>query len=65
MKIEDLSPELQEKAFACKTPEALISLAKEEGYELSEDEYASIAGGLDWSCDNQACSVYDPEPRSR
>ena len=52
MKIEDLSPELQEKAFACKTPEALISLAKEEGYELSEDELESIAGGLDWSCDN-------------
>ena len=48
MKPEDMSPELQEKMKACTTPEETLALAKEEGYELSEDELAAITGG-DWS----------------
>ena len=49
MNIEDLSPELKEKILACKTPEDLLVLAKEEGYELSDEELQSIAGGgTDW-----------------
>ncbi len=51
MKFEDLTPEQQEKAKACKTPEDMLALAKEEGYELSEEELNSIAGGEDfWDC---------------
>ena len=49
MDFKDLSPELREKAMACKTPEELLALAKKEGYKLSEEELASVAGG--WSCD--------------
>lgn len=47
MEFEDLTPEQQEKAKACKTPEEILALAKEEGYELSDEELdsASIAGG--------------------
>lgn len=44
----DISPELREKAKACKTPDELLELAKKEGYKLSEEELAAIAGGGDW-----------------
>ena len=46
MKFEDLTPEQQEKAKACKTPEDVIALAKEIGYDLSEDELAALSGGV-------------------
>jgi len=36
MNFEDLTPELQAKVKACKTPEEIFALAKEEGYELSD-----------------------------
>ena len=45
MKFEDLTPEQQEKAKACKTPEDVMALAKEIGYDLSEDELAALSGG--------------------
>ena len=32
---KDLSPELREKAKACKTPDEMLALAKQEGYKLS------------------------------
>ena len=48
MKFEDLSPEMQEKARACKTPEDIIALAAAEGYELSEEELDGITGGVCW-----------------
>ena len=49
MKIDDmnLSPELREKAMACKTPEEMLPLAKAEGYKLSEEELAAVSGGRD------------------
>lgn len=46
----NLSPELREKAKACKTPEEMLALAKHEGYKLSEDELAAVSGGWD-SCE--------------
>lgn len=45
MKFDDLTPEQKEKARFCKTPEEVLALAKEEGYELSDDELASVSGG--------------------
>lgn len=45
MKFEDLTPELKEKALACKTTEDLLALAKDEGYELSEQELEDVSGG--------------------
>ena len=48
MRFEDLTPEQQEKAKACKTPEDVLALAKEEGYELSDEELQAISGGEGW-----------------
>ena len=45
----DLSPELREKARACKTPDEMLALAKAEGYKLSEEELAAVSGGGGWS----------------
>jgi len=45
-----LTPELREKAKTCKTPEEMIKLAKEEGYELTDEDLDGITGG--WSCDS-------------
>jgi len=53
----DLSPELREKAMACKTPEEMLALAKAEGYKLSEEELAAVSGGGGWSNDDQ----YSPQ----
>ena len=53
MDYENVSEELREKARACKTPEEILALAKEEGYKLSDEEVRGIAGGGVWStCDS-------------
>ena len=39
-----------EKARACKTPEDIIALAKEVGYDLNDDELEAIAGGVEVWC---------------
>ena len=49
MRFEELTPEQQEKAKACKTPEDVLALAKAEGYELSDKELDDISGGLRWT----------------
>ena len=55
MDFESLSPDLQSKVRACKTPEEILALAKEEGYELSDEALEAVAGGGDWTdCDNYA-----------
>ena len=46
MSFEELSPELQAKARACKTKEELMALAESVGAHLSDDELKSIAGGI-------------------
>lgn len=46
MFFEDLTPELQEKARACKSREELAELAKAVGVELSDDELEAVAGGV-------------------
>ena len=62
MKIDDmdLSPELREKAKACKTPDEMLALAKAEGYKLSEEELAAVSGGGTWSCSDLDDSTYKP-----
>ena len=56
MDFNDISPELREKAKACKTPEEMLELAKQEGYKLSEEELEAISGGGTWS--DQSCDTY-------
>ncbi|MBQ9043627.1 MAG: hypothetical protein IJ111_12540 [Eggerthellaceae bacterium] len=52
MGFDDLTEEQKAKARACKTPEDLVSLAKEEGVELTDDQLEEVAGGA-W--DTPAC----------
>lgn len=55
MEFNDLSPEMRAKALACETPEALLKLAEEGGYELSDEEIEAISGGSGWSCSSNRC----------
>lgn len=59
MDFRDLTPEQQKKACACETPEELLALAQEEGYELSQEELDAVAGGvhLAW-CNDLSCIVW-------
>ena len=52
----DISPELREKAKTCTSPEELLELARKEGYKLSDEEMAAVAGGRDiWS----SCHIHN------
>ena len=42
---KDLTPEQIEKVSTCKTPEDILALAKEEGYELTDEELSQVVGG--------------------
>ena len=52
--IKDLSPELQEKARACKTKDELLELAADEDMEIPEDALEMVAGG---KCGGHECNV--------
>ena len=57
MEFSDLTPEQKERAKACETPEDMLALAQEEGYELSDEEMQNVSGGVNWgSCDNYVCA---------
>ena len=60
MNFEDLSSEMKEKVKECKTPEEVLALAQESGYELSDEELASISGGWgDPNCtEHNECADY-------
>lgn len=47
MDFEAMNEEMKAKAKACTSPEELLALAREEGYELSDEDLEGIAGG--WS----------------
>lgn len=67
MDFMDLTPELREKAKACKSAEELVQLAKEEGLELSDDDLNAISGGKSWKCMCEGidhCPAYDPDSAS-
>ena len=56
MDFEDLKNfELQEKLKAAKTPEELLALAKEEGYELSSEQLDGVSGGWCVDCPEDGC----------
>ena len=56
MEFNDLSKEQQEKAMACKTPEEILALAKDEGYELSDEELEAVSGGW-YFCSDKICNI--------
>ena len=45
MDIKDVPEDIRKRAEACKTPEELLELAKEEGYELSDEDLEAVSGG--------------------
>ena len=52
--LSTLTDEQKKRVEAAKTPEELLALAKEAGYELSPEQLESVAGGggSDW------CSIF-------
>ena len=49
MNFEELkNPEFQEQLKACNSPEELIALVRESGFELSDEALDSIAGEREW-----------------
>ena len=64
MDFESIPNELREKAKAAKSPEAILALAKQGGYELSTEELEAISGGASWSC-TADCSDHTPCPSNR
>lgn len=64
---EELTPEQQEKARACKTSEDVLALVKEEGLGLSDEELEAVSGG-DWDCWTVCfgrCGRYNDCPHDR
>ena len=51
MNYADIPDSLKERAQACKSPEELLALAKEEGYELSDADLEVVSGGDTWDPD--------------
>lgn len=67
MNFENLTDEQKNKVCACKTPEEVLELTKEEGYELSDDELAAISGGESWAAGQEDhlcphCGSHDTTP---
>ena len=50
-------PEFQAKLQAVQTPEELLALIKEEGFEIPDEALESIAGGVDdeWGAGTETC----------
>lgn len=44
----DKLTEEQKAKIAGKTPKEILEMAKEDGYELSEEEMEGISGGVNW-----------------
>ena len=57
MDFEKLTDEQKAKAQACETPEEVLALAREEGYELSDEQLEAVSGG--WDCDSFELSLPD------
>ena len=61
MDFNDLTEEQKRKARAVSTPEEMLALAREEGYELSDNELEAVSGGGAWSsgCSGDSCPSHD------
>ena len=46
MEFKDMSPELKEKVRGCETPEEILSVAKEECYELTDEQLQALSSGM-------------------
>lgn len=57
----NLTDETMAKLKGCETPEELIALAQEEGYELSDEQLDQVSGGEWYShCDTYVtCTAHN------
>ena len=61
-----LTDEQKRKVEAAKTPEELLAIAKEGGYELTMEEINQISGGAAGCpfCMHENCPQHEPGPSS-
>ena len=52
--LSKLTDEQKKKVEAAQSPEELLAIAKEAGYELSPDQLEAVSGGNIW------CGIYHP-----
>lgn len=45
-----LTDEQKKRVESAQSPEELLAIAKEAGYELSAEQLDAVAGGDDWRC---------------
>ena len=57
MSFENVPDSIKARAEACKSPEELLALAKEEGYELSEEDLDAVSGGSSWYENDDGCKL--------
>lgn len=50
---DSLSEGVKAKLLGCETPEEVLALAQEEGYELTDEQLAGASGGWGGKCENQ------------
>lgn len=66
MEFDELSEDLKERAKACKTPEELLALAKDEGIVLSDEDLGQIAGGKGkWAHEECSDFIRQGKPRKK
>lgn len=53
-----LTDEQRKKIETAKSPEELLAVAKETGYELSDEQLAGLSGGSFWDNDDE-CGKLD------
>ena len=59
--LSTITEEQKKKIEAAQSPEELLAIAKETGYELSPEQLEAIAGGDDWRCPKASeCPEYCP-----
>lgn len=62
--IRDLSPELQEKARACKSVEELLKLADDNNVELTPDQLEAVSGGTAFTAGSNVFNYHLTYPRN-
>ena len=66
MEFDELSEDLKERAKACKTPEEVLALAKEEGIELADEQLEQVAGGKGkWAHEECQDFIRQGKPRKK
>ena len=48
---DNLSEGVKAKLHGCETPEEMLALAQEEGYELTDEQLEGISGGWGGKCE--------------